>query len=279
MNLSKDVDCYMNKGKLIGKGMTAEVFEWGKDKVLKLYFERYNDARVKSDAKIEYEVHQTGVASPEVFDVINLDNRIGIIYQRIYGKTIIKQMETEPWRLTSLASKTAELHFKIHNFSSNDLPTQKERLKTAIKDSSLLLGDKVKKILHYVDSLPGGSSLCHGDFHFSNIMVSDNNLVAIDWTHAYKGNPMGDIARTCLMINSPFIPPGAPNIMIMLSYPSRCLALWTYLNEYMKLSKIKLENIDAWTLPVAAARLREKIPGEDTWLMKIINSYIEQIKT
>jgi hypothetical protein len=26
----------MNKGKLLGKGMTAEVYEWGQDKVVKL---------------------------------------------------------------------------------------------------------------------------------------------------------------------------------------------------------------------------------------------------
>jgi hypothetical protein len=49
--------------------------------------------------------------------------------------------------------------------------------------------------------------------------------------------------------------------------------LWNkvYLNEYCRLSRAKLEDIDRWMLPVAAARLREDVPGERDWLLRLID--------
>lgn len=37
----------MSKGYLIGKGMTAEVYEWEEDKVIKLYFYCFSDKAIQ----------------------------------------------------------------------------------------------------------------------------------------------------------------------------------------------------------------------------------------
>jgi uncharacterized protein (TIGR02172 family) len=269
----------MEKGILIGKGKTAEVYEWGTDKVLKLFFNRYNYERVKYEAEIGDTVHEAGIPSPEVFDIIELDGRKGIIFQRIFGKSILKHIQAEPWKLYYFSQQLAALQFKIHQYSAELLPTQKERLAFNIRKSSNRLGEKEKRILDYIGILPGGVSVCHGDLHFNNVIVSGNELVAIDWNSAYKGNPLGDVARTYLTMSPQAVPQQTSEKMIMLSQYSRWLASWTYLNEYMRLSGVKFENIDAWILPIAAAKLKDKAQSEEKLLMDIINKRLASLDT
>jgi aminoglycoside phosphotransferase (APT) family kinase protein len=170
----------------------------------------------------------------------------------------------------------ARFHYKIHKYSSDRLPTQKERFTTKMRKSSKKLGDKKRRILDYMDSLPYGNSVCHGDLHFKNIIISDKGPVAIDWNSGYRGNPLGDVARTCLMINLPLKSSDNSNILKMLSDYPRRLIYQTYLDEYMRLAKVTFEDIDAWMLPVAAARFKDKRPEEHKWLMDIIDKHLEK---
>ncbi|ODA40012.1 aminoglycoside phosphotransferase family protein [Desulfosporosinus sp. BG] len=268
----------MEKGELLGKGMTADVYIWGQDKVLKLYKEGYGEEWIMREAAIGRKIHEAEVPSPAVFDMIEIGGCKGIILQRIFGKSMWAMLVKEPWRFYSFVQQLAGFQHKIHKFSHEGLPSQKEKFSQAIILSSGILGDKAKKIIDFVDKLPEGDSICHGDLHLGNIIVSNDKLVALDWSGAYSGDPLGDVARTCLLINTPAIPPGIPDIVGTVSAFSKWMTCWLYLIEYIGASKANLENLDAWMLPVAAARLRARIPGEEKWLMGIINKRLEQLK-
>ena len=261
----------MNKGALIGKGMTAEVYEWGQNKVLKLYHERFSREWIQYEANIGTAIHDAGVPSPAVYEIVEVDGRKGIVFQRIYGKSMLKHIQAEPWNICNYASQLARLQFSIHQCTAGCLPTQTEKYSARIHGSSALLGDKEQKILNYIDGLPDGTSVCHGDFHFNNIIVSGNKLVPVDWTNAYQGNPLGDVARTFLMMNSPGKTSGIGNMNMLLSQYRKWLTYWTYLSEYMKLANVSYKEIDAWILPTAAAKLRDRINGEESWLLGMIN--------
>jgi len=265
----------MKKGALIGHGMTAEVFEWGKDRVLKLFFGKYDDERVLYEAKIASLVHDAGVPSPEVFEIIDLSGRKGIIFQRIFGRSLSIKIQEEPWKLEYYTQMLAKLQFTIHQYTSDGLPSQKDRLSLIIGKSAKILGEKEKIIVDYLESLPDGDSICHGDLHFNNVMVSDDKLIAVDWNSSYRGNPLGDVARTCLMISSPKIQMTSLNFMTNLTEYTKWLSQWSYLNEYMALSKVKYDNIDDWILPIAAGKLKDKVNGDQKRLMDIIDERIE----
>lgn len=261
----------MEKGELLGKGMTAEVYKWGQDKVLKLYKESYHGEWIKQEVTIGRKIYEAGVPSPAVFDMVEVDGRKGILLQRIFGKSMQAILHKEPWRLHSLVQQLAGFQYEIHKYANEGLPSQKENLSRAIALSSGILGDKAKRIIDFLDTLPEGDSICHGDLYPGNIIVAKDKLVAIDWSGAYRGDPTGDVARTCLIINSPAVQPGIPEIVgNMFAFPKWMIGQ-LYLNEYKKASKAKVENLDAWMLPMAAARLSSKIPGEEEWLMGIID--------
>ena len=172
----------------------------------------------------------------------------------------------------------ARLHYQIHLGKGGALPSQKGKLTTVINLSIELLGEKTEKIIEYLDSLSSGDNICHGDFHPNNIMISDQNAVAIDWTHAYSGNPISDLARTCIIFSSPSIPPGISPMNALLSNLRKWLAYRLYTKEYLKLAGKSYRDIDRWILPMAAAKLIEKIPGEEKWLLGIIDEKLKGLK-
>lgn len=267
----------MHKGKLIGKGKTAEVYEWGNDKVLKLYFKRYGYERAIYEAEIGNIIHASGLPSPEVFDIIDVNGRVGLILERIRGKSVLEQVKFNPWEMLTYAKKIARLHYGLHQFCSNKLPGQKERFTLKIERSEKILGqDKTKRIIDYLDTLPDGNVVCHGDLHFHNIIISGSALVPIDWLNAYKGSPLGDIARTCLLMNTPILSSKtgkfAPNIQ-----DPRWQANKIYLKEYFHLSGACHEDIDVWMLPVAAAKLKDKVTAEQKALIGIIDERLRHI--
>lgn len=268
----------MEKGELLGKGMTAEVYMWGEDKVLKLFKEGYLEKWIKREAAIGRKIHEAGVPSPAVFDMVEIDGRKGIILERIFGQSMLAILEKEPWQFHSFVQQLAGFQHKLHKCSCEGLPSQKEKFSLAIARSFEILGDKAKKIIDFVNMLPEGDSICHGDLYLGNIIVSNDKLVGIDWSGAYRGDPSGDVARTCLIINSPALPPGIPDIVGTMSAFPKWMTGRVYLNEYIRASKAKLENHDAWMLPVAAARLSARIPGEEKWLMEIINTRLTNLK-
>src|ERR671924_42075 len=61
-----------------------------------------------------------------------------------------------------------------------------------------------------LEQLPDGDRLCHGDFHPANVLVGKRGPVAIDWHRAARGDPMGDLARSRVILAAGFVPPKSP---------------------------------------------------------------------
>ena len=265
----------MSKGKLLGKGATAEVYAWGENQVLKLYFTRFGDDWISREAEVGRRVHQAGVPSPEVFGVIETEGRKGLLMERVTGKSMLWHVAAKPLEVCRYAEKLAVFQFEIHRHSGEGLPLQKERFTSLINDSKTILGARISRILEHLQHLPEGFCVCHGDLHFDNILCTGKGLVAIDWTHGCRGNPLGDVARTCLMFQSPTIPQGTPGIALAPYQFAKQVTLLAYIGEYMRLAKVGYDGIGTWMMPVAAARLREKVPGEAEWLMGIIDAQLK----
>lgn len=78
--------------KLQGKGNTAEVFEYGDGRVCKLFYEEYPRDYVELAFQNAREMYECGIRVPQPFQVVTEENRNGIIYEKIAGKSLIKSM-------------------------------------------------------------------------------------------------------------------------------------------------------------------------------------------
>lgn len=264
-------------GAKIGEGRVAEVYEWGpdRDRVVKLYQPGYPPDWIRYEAKVGSAVQAAGVPAPGVFELVEVDERQGLLFERMPGKMLREWMLESPDEWRRFATEMAGLHYSIHRCTAAGLPRQKDRLAGAIKQSEELLKERLNPVLRCLDALPEGDRVCHGDFHPDNILYTGVSSVAIDWVDASTGNPLGDVARTSLMFLSPYVPPGTPEgITGTLIQEMKQQLNRVYLDEYYRLAGVDENDCKAWLLPVAAARLRENVPGERPWLLELIDDQL-----
>src|SRR5574341_165283 len=160
----------MEKGSLIGRGRTAEVFAWGEGRALKLYYEGWPAAAAQSEYRNAEAVHKAGAAAPSVDGVVQVDGRHGVIYERVSGPSLLGHTTSRPWAVFRSAHLMAELHARIHACHPSGLPAQRERLQQKILDARPLPDVLKQAALEALARLPDEAVLCHGDFHPDNIV-------------------------------------------------------------------------------------------------------------
>ncbi len=264
-------------GELVGSGRTSRVYEWGKDKVIKLYFEDF-EKWISYEVKTGMAVYEAGVPAPILFDTVEVNGKRGIIYQRIKGKNMLSLIAKQPWKIATYARQMARLQAKFHQRTTDKLVSQTKRFSEFIINSETVLGkERTDLIINYLKTLPEGINICHGDFFPGNIIVSCKNACAVDWIAAYSGHPLGDVARTCLIFQSPSPVPNEPFLKRHIFNAMKKWMLRVYLNEYIQHTNVQSHDIKRWMLPVTAARIWENVPGERTWLLHMIDNQLKQL--
>ena len=72
------------------------------------------------------------------------------------------------------------------------------------------IGDKNMEIISHLERLPDGDTLCHGDFHPGNIMIThDGKIKVIDFMNLCRGPREYDVARTYYLIGYSRLPKGS----------------------------------------------------------------------
>ncbi len=255
----------MELGKLIGTGRTAEVYAYGPDKIVKLYLDWCRPEWVDDEFRTAQTVQSLGISAPYASEVIEINGRRGIVYEYVHGTTMLNALTAKPWLVYALARRLAEGHVEIHRAKIVGPPSLKHRLRNEI----VRLDDSIGvKALAALEELPDAQAVCHGDYHPDNVILSGDKLVTIDWMNSAIGHPLADVARTLLMLSSPYIPPETPAKPLVRLLKG--LFRHTYLARYVQLTGVTLEEIKRWMIPVAAARLTEEVPGEKEYLLRLI---------
>ena len=246
-------------GKPFGLGRTAEVYAWGNGHVLKLFHDWCPPTWIEHEARIARVVQTIGLPVPAVGDLIQVNGRRGIIYERVRGRSMLQTILFQPWAMTRMARQLAELHAAMHDLAAPDLPSQRHQLHSRIERVSTLPADVRSAVLAALDQLPDGDRLCHNDFHPDNVMMTARGPTIIDWTDAMRGNPLADIARTLLLFEVGT--PPQPLLRMLIDLVRRQFRN-VYLEHYFRLRPEGRDQLAAWRPIIAAARLIEDIPGE-----------------
>lgn len=255
-------------GPKLAEGRTAEVFAWGDDQVIKLYRHGWPRRTVEFEYRQALASQQTGYRVPQVEQVIDLDERIGIIYERIEGSTMLSVLEKRPYRYPHFVRQMADLHAEMHTKSVSDLEELHERLAWKISDADVLTPEEKNKLHAHLSHLPRGNHLLHGDFHPGNILLTPESPIIIDWIDATMGHPLADVARTTVIGKF-----GVPPEMGLVGFLFKQM-IPIYLRRYFQQSPYSSADLAAWLPVVAAGRLNENIPHEREALLKFVRAYL-----
>lgn len=254
----------------LASGRTAEIYPWHDGQILKLYRAWCPRNWVDYEARIAYIVQDAGLAVPRVGDMVDVDGRAGLVFERVDGLSMLRTMEAVPWRSGSLARRMAELQAAVHGCPAPELPSVKTRLEHDITAAPGLPGDLRQAALQRLHSLSDGDSLCHGDLHPDNIIMTSRGPIIIDWMTAARGDPLSDVARSLLLMDvGPAMLPQPRRTLVRLVV---LLFRSSYVKRYFEVRPGGRAALTAWQPLVAAARLNEKVPGEAERLIGMVES-------
>lgn len=269
----------MMTSKRIGQGRTAEVFEQPENRILKLYRPDFPEDAVQHEFQTSSLAYSMGVRTPKPYEQIRVEDRKGVVFQRIRGKSLLALIVKKPWTVRRQAGLLARLHADLHTYPAGEIGRkQKAVLRQYISAAPLLTEEEKKQVLAHLESLPEEEKLCHGDFHPDNVLY-DGDCWIVDWMTGMSGNPAGDAARSVVILGAGTLPDGTPRLIRSAVQRLRGRLKKSYVEEYLKVSGIPYPEIEQWIMPVAAARLVEWLPpAEKDQLAAIVRERLAQIR-
>jgi hypothetical protein len=229
---------------------------------------------VEDEARFTRLAMENGLEVPFVHGVEERDCRIGLIMDQVIGPNYLEWMLRTPLAWEKLSRFFAYEHHEMHMHQLPELPSLKSRLRESIGKATALEDFKFKA-LEALELLPEAEAICHGNYDPFNVIVSLDGPKVMDWSRASKGFYLGDVARTCLLLELSSLrslelglSDAAANMLEKLRAGYRF--------EYLKICAKGEEELQEWLLPVAMARLGESVPGEGEHLMRIIKDCLER---
>lgn len=220
------------------------------DRCLKVFGESYSKADVLNEALNQAIAEQTGLRVPKILEVTTVNSRWTIISEYIKGDTLEQLMNQNPGKANEYIERLADIQINIQNQNCPLLNKLKDKLDNSIKKTDLpatIRFDLYSKL----ENMSKTVKTCHGDLNPSNIVIQSNSLAYItDWSHAAKGSPNADAARTFLW----------------LLYNMDENSAEQYLKQFCKKSSTDIFLIKQWIPIVAAATLPKANAAEREFL-------------
>ncbi len=269
-------------GERVAEGRTSEVYAYGPDSVVKVPRPAVPPHWSRTEAAIAEIVHAAGLPCPAVRGLVEVDGRESIVFERIDGPSVWDLLRDRPDRLDDYAALLADIQHEIHGVtvlsSRTDLtavPVIDERMVTKIQTADGLTDAERVAARRLVESLPPGASLCHGDLHPGNVLMSDGGPLVIDWFDAVIGPPEADVVRTSLLVRAPSRPGAVPVHLpgarpeLLDAFHLRYLARAVARSGCDWLSPDGAASLLRWERALAAGRLAEHITVDEADLLAL----------
>jgi tRNA A-37 threonylcarbamoyl transferase component Bud32 len=261
---------------IIGVGSTAQVIVLNENTVAKQFFEHVSDSSIENEYARSNAVMECGLPVPVIFEKVELNGKSALLYERINGFPLTKKLSKQPWTVFNLINQMTNLQVLMHDKEISEFPQQKDIMKQKLNLANELTAEEKRLITGLLSKLPSGNSICHGDFHPDNILLTEAGPIIIDWADATQGNRFADLARTLIILQYGGLPSEMKPFKSKAVLYVRNLLAGQYIRSYKRFFDFPLDSLEKWILPVAAARLSENISVlEKEKLVMLVKQYIK----
>lgn len=257
-------------GELVGSGRTSDVYAYGSDSVIKIpHFTVPNDWSA-FEAALTNAVRSAGVPAPEVRDLIEIDGRTAVVFERIRGLSMWQQIVDAPEDARRLACELSSIHRSLLSVGvPTGVPDLIDRMGRKLASAPQLSPAEREEAQAIAVDLPHGAALLHGDLHPGNVLMGPKGAVVIDWFDAAIGHPIADIVRSSILlqphgdIGPPHLPNPTPGLLQQLHD--------TYLGEFSAEIERERSDLARWRAVVGAGRLTEGAEHDESGLLALWN--------
>ena len=182
--------------KVLGKGASAIIYELPDDKILKAYFKNFSEKMIIEENRLTRAVYEAGIPTMKAYEIVETDDYLGGIYERLYAKDLIQCMREDKGRIEEYVRSFGEFVRKAHQIvlPEDEFPDGRELMLKASENAKVLeITEEEQKMLTAVISrIPVCNTFSHGDCHVGNVMLRDNGLIFIDVGRVTRASPLID---------------------------------------------------------------------------------------
>ncbi|EIT84449.1 aminoglycoside phosphotransferase [Fictibacillus macauensis ZFHKF-1] len=245
-------------GNPIARGNTAKIY-LSDNKIVKVYNDFLPDTESINEANKQKYAYSCGLPVPKILEVTKINGEQAIIMEYIKGETLGNLMLKDKEQAEYYMNISVDMQLEIHSIIPNATEPMYDKLYRQIETVNTLDRRLKSYLLKKLESFTYENRLCHGDFHLFNLIMTDNQVVVIDWVDSSAGDIRADIYRTYLLYSQ---------------FSSELADL--YLRLYCEKSGLLRSEVFQWAPIIAGARLSESVSSENSErLMEIINHYFQ----
>ena len=186
----------------IGRGAKAEVYRYNEELIVKVYNEKNTYKEVEREIGITRTAFVMGLPTAISFGIVSVGKRYGAMFELIDAKTISELIAKSPEHVDYYARIMADLARQIHETQEEDtniFPDAHNQLigwvDRALNDEDNMLADTLRGMIR---AIPQSNCIVHGDFHTSNVFLSNGEPLFIDVDRMSTGAPILDISSVYL---------------------------------------------------------------------------------
>jgi tRNA A-37 threonylcarbamoyl transferase component Bud32 len=256
-------------GPLVAVGRTSDVYEFGRGSVIKVLRPSVPSHWAAMEARFTAAVRELGAPAPDVRDVVRVEGRDAIVFERVSGQSMWDLMVASPQESRGLGVELAEVHKCI---LSAGVPTAVlglvERMCAKIAEVEHLTEAERLGAQQDLRRLPRGAALLHGDLHPGNVLMTIRGPVVIDWFDAAIGHPIADVVRSSLLVRPldvadwrPHLPGAPPGLLGELHE--------SYVSAMSDVLSAPPDELCRWEAVVTASRLAEDAESDELSLLAL----------
>lgn len=187
---------------MIGSGGYGKVYRIDDETIVKVYSPSITLDFVERERDVSQKAFLMGVPTAISFDVVQVGDAYGVVYEMIDAKTTAQVIDADPSRIGEVATKSALLLKELHQIvpgPNAGLPDCKEHFIEWIDSlEEFLTEEETDTLKGFIRSIPDRDTFLHGDFNAKNIMDTKGELLLIDIGDASIGHPIFDVAGLML---------------------------------------------------------------------------------
>lgn len=226
--------------KLIGKGMTGNVYRVDAETVIKVFHPNISfDMVIRQENEKAKNAFISGVPTMIPYDIVKVGDCFGTVYELLDAKDLVSVIAEDKEHMDDHIRMFAQTVKQIHSIEVDPEKFQSTKyasINALAYLSSVLDEEEMCKVRAIYESIPDRNTFIHGDCHIGNVMLQNGELMFIDLATAGLGHPIFDMASMYSIFYERANDPKAIAESPVLCHftPEEIIHIWkTYIRAYL----------------------------------------------
>lgn len=187
----------ISNAEVIGDGFFSTVYRFDKDTIVKVFNRTSDPEQIERELRLAKEAFVLGVPTAISFDIVRVGDKLGVCFEMLDCMSLKNAMIAHKDRYQEYLEKYVALLKKINETECYNplIPNIKDFYLRKVEEIKPNLEEKYYlKAEALIESIPDRKTFVHGDCHFKNIMVQNDELLLIDMDTLSVGHPIFELA-------------------------------------------------------------------------------------